>query len=161
MPPEPHKKLTKKNANIEKVPSGEETVRSFFSLEGAALAIKANQWDVQEEMTQLITHSRDADPKVSLRAMAQLRGILKEVALANGLIGQQRVEMTKEEEGHKVVMTGVTNRLVNNLKEIPDVLTDNEKPHFAAQYLPAKEAREAEAGSEGSTSTQPDPDSGS
>ena len=114
-------------------------MRSFFSLEGASLAIQANEWDVQEEMSQLIRHSRDADPKVSLRAMAQLRGILKEVALANGLIGQQKVEMTKEEEGRKVVMTGVTNRLVDNLKEIPDVLTDNEKPEFAARYLPARE----------------------
>tara|TARA_R100000664_G_C2740443_1_gene129031 strand:+ start:513 stop:932 length:420 start_codon:yes stop_codon:yes gene_type:complete len=138
MPPKPHK-LSKKNAKVEKIPSGEETVRSFFSLEGASLAIQANEWDVQEEMSQLIRHSRDADPKVSLRAMAQLRGILKEVALANGLIGQQKVEMTKEEEGRKVVMTGVTNRLVDNLKEIPDVLTDNEKPEFAARYLPARE----------------------
>ena len=145
MPPEPHKKLDKKNAKIEKVPSGEDVVRSFFSLEGAALAIKANDWDVQEEVGQLVRHSRDADPKVSLRAMSQLRGILKEVAVANGLIGQQKFEMTKEEEGRKVVMTGVTNKLVNNLKEIPDVLTDEEKPHFAARYLPARDSSGGDA----------------
>ena len=146
MPPEPHKKLSKKNAKIEKVPTGEETVRSFFSLEGASLAIKANSWDMQEEVSQLVRHSRDADPKVSLRAMAQLRGILKEVAVANGLIGEQKFEMTKEEEGKKITMSGVTNRLVENLKEVPDVLTDEEHPHFAARYLPARDSSGTQSG---------------
>ena len=72
--------------------------------------------------------------------MAQLRGILKEVAVANGLIGEQKFEMTKEEEGKKITMSGVTNRLVENLKEVPDVLTDEKKPHFAARYLPARDS---------------------
>ena len=139
MPPKT-KKLRKRDADVEKLDPGDETIRSFFSLEGTALALKANEWEMQEEITQLVRHSRDPDPKVSLRAMSQLRNIVRDVAVVNGLIGEQSMQVTAENEGRKVVMTGVTKRLISNMKEeLPDVLHDKEKPDFAAKYFPSQQ----------------------
>lgn len=144
MPPKP-KRLSKHKSEVKKLESGDETIKSFFSLDGAALALKSNDWQIQEEITQLVRHSRDADPKVSLRAMQQLRSILKDIATVNGLIGEQSTQVTAEEEGRKVVMTGVTKRLVSNMKEeLPDVLHNKEKPYFAAKYFPKREDKPAE-----------------
>lgn len=164
MPP-PVSKFLEENTYEEKALVDEETVRSFFSLGGASLAIKANHWDLQEEVSSLIRHSRDNDPKISLRAMQQLRGILTEIATTNGLIGEQKVEVTHENENSKVILTGTTSRLVDNLKEIPDVLTNSETPEFAARYFPARSESENSnshsdsPGDESGNPSSPEPDS--
>ena len=46
MPPKP-KRLSKHKSEVKKLESGDETIKSFFSLDGAALALKSNDWQIQ------------------------------------------------------------------------------------------------------------------
>jgi hypothetical protein len=99
---------------IQKVTS-EEVITSFYGLDGAAAAIKASAFDVMEELNTIIQHVRDPDPKVSLPALRQFRGVMKEIVSANGMIGN--VTQTEMVPDSNVSRTMSSSTLLTNLRD--------------------------------------------
>jgi hypothetical protein len=71
-------------------------------LKQGAKALEKAQFTVEEEIATLIRHFRDVDPGVSLRAHARLRAVLRETAMASGLLALQEIRGTQESDGKKV-----------------------------------------------------------
>lgn len=114
-----------------------EKVLSFFEIDQASKALKDVDFSIHEELRTLVQLFRDTDPAVSLRAHTQLRKVLKEVADASGAIEKQEVTAINQETGNSVKLTRTASRVSaalpeNRLKEIYE-----DKPTFAAAYLPS------------------------
>lgn len=123
---------------MKKVQSGDDVIRSYFGLDGVALALKASQWEVREEVERLVEFSRDSDPKVAMQAMKQLRGVVRETAEINGIIQSRNAEITHV-EGNQTVKISSTSKLVQSLQETKSHVQIPESLPFAAQYLPARD----------------------
>ena len=119
--------------------SGDETIRSYFGLDGVAFALKASGWEVREEVERLVEFSRDPDPKVAMAAMKQLRGVVRETAEINGIIQSRNAEITHV-EGNQTVKISATSKLVQSLQESKSHVQVPESLPFAAQYLPARDS---------------------
>jgi hypothetical protein len=119
--------------------SGDEVIRSYFGLDGVALALKSSNWEVREEVERLVEFSRDPDPKVAMAAMKQLRGVVRETAEINGIIASQNAEITHV-EGNQTVKISATSKLVQSLQESKSHVQVPESLPFAAQYLPARDS---------------------
>ena len=118
--------------------SGDEVIRSYFGLDGVALALKSSQWEVREEVERLVEFSRDPDPKVAMQAMKQLRGVVRETAEINGIIQSRNAEITHV-EGNQTVKISSTSKLVQSLQETQSHVQIPDSIPFAAQYLPARD----------------------
>lgn len=119
--------------------SGDEVIRSYFGLDGVALALKSSNWEVREEVERLVEFSRDPDPKVAMQAMKQLRGVVRETAEINGIIQSRNAEITHT-EGNQTVKVSSTSKIVQSLKESTSHVQIPESLPFAAQYLPARDS---------------------
>tara|TARA_R110000824_G_scaffold240557_2_gene429182 strand:- start:714 stop:1235 length:522 start_codon:yes stop_codon:yes gene_type:complete len=109
---------------IQKVTS-EEVITSFYGLDGAAAAIKASTFDVMEELNTIIQHVRDPDPKVSLPALRQFRGVMKEIVSANGMIGN--VTQTEMVPDSNVSRTMSSSTLLTNLRNQNGEINDQKE----------------------------------
>lgn len=119
--------------------SGDEVIRSYFGLDGVALALKSSGWEVREEVERLVEFSRDSDPKVAMAAMKQLRGVVRETAEINGIIASQNAEITHV-EGNQTVKISATSKLVQSLQESKSHVQIPESLPFAAQFIPARDS---------------------
>lgn len=113
-------------------------VVGFFGTAGLSAAVAGTGFDSQEEMETLIRHFRDPDPKVSLRAHARIRSVLKEVAVASGIIARQEVSRTDPGTGTTVKVSAAA-RIAGRMKglDVKIPVTETGRPDFAARYLPA------------------------
>lgn len=118
---------------------GEEVIRSYFGLDGVALALQQSNWEVREEVERLVEFSRDSDPKVAMAAMKQLRGVVRETAEINGIIQSQNAEITHS-EGNQTVKISASAKLVQSLKETTNHVKVPDSLPFAAQFLPARDS---------------------
>lgn len=134
---------------------GDEVIRSYFSLDGVALALRSSNWEVREEVERLVEFSRDPDPKVAMAAMKQLRGVVRETAEINGIIASQNAEITHQ-DGDRVVKISASAKLVQSLRESTNSVKVPDSLPFAAQYLPAREYGQA-AQPNATGGVQPDP----
>ncbi len=114
-------------------------IRSYFGLDGVALALKSSNWEVREEVERLVEFSRDPDPKVAMQAMKQLRGVVRETAEINGIIQSRNAEITHT-DGNQTVKVSSTSKIVQSLKESTSHVQIPESLPFAAQYLPARDS---------------------
>jgi hypothetical protein len=126
---------------VKQVPAhnGDEVIRSYFGLDGVALALKSSNWEVREEVERLVEFSRDPDPKVAMQAMKQLRGVVRETAEINGIIQSRNAEITHT-DGNQTVKVSSTSKIVQSLKESTSHVQIPESLPFAAQYLPARDS---------------------
>lgn len=124
---------------------GEEVIRSYFGLDGVALALQQSNWEVREEVERLVEFSRDSDPKVAMAAMKQLRGVVRETAEINGIIQSQNAEITHS-EGNQTVKISASAKLVQSLKETTNHVKVPDSLPFAAQFLPARDSGSPAAG---------------
>ena len=85
------------------VPGEQHSVTSFYAASEVEYALQNARFDLHEEMTILMRHIRDPDPKTSLAALRQFRMILKEVAVLSGMMG--RVKQTEMERDGSVTTT--------------------------------------------------------
>lgn len=118
---------------------GDEVIRSYFGLDGVALALKASRWEVGEEVERLVEFSRDPDPKVAMAAMKQLRGVVRETAEINGIIQNRNAEIMHV-EGNQTVRISSTSKIVQSLQESQSHVQIPEQLPFAAQFLPARDS---------------------
>jgi hypothetical protein len=132
---------------LKKLPasSGDEVIRSYFGLDGVALALKSSNWEVGEEVERLVEFSRDPDPKVAMQAMKQLRGVVRETAEINGIIQSRNAEITHT-DGNQTVKVSSTSKIVQSLKESTSHVQIPESLPFAAQYLPARDSGSSASG---------------
>lgn len=105
--------------------SPEETITSFYGLDGAAASIKASAFDLMEEMEIIIGHARDPDPKVSLAALKQFRSVMKEITTNNGMFATiQQTEMLDNNTSRTVSSSTLLTNLrsqngqIQNQKEV-------------------------------------------
>ncbi len=124
---------------------GEEVIRSYFGLDGVALALQQSNWEVREEVERLVEFSRDSDPKVAMAAMKQLRGVVRETAEINGIIQSQNAEITHS-EGNQTVKISASAKLVQSLKETTNHVKVPDSLPFAAQFLPARDSGPSASG---------------
>ena len=126
---------------MKKLPAipGEEVIRSYFALDGVALALQQSNWEVREEVERLVEFSRDSDPKVAMAAMKQLRGVVRETAEINGIITSQNAEITHS-DGNQTVKISASAKLVQSLKETTNHVKVPDSLPFAAQFLPARDS---------------------
>lgn len=138
----------------------EDLIASFYGLDPIGTALRASDFDLMEEVQTLIQHVRDPDPKVSLPALRHFRALLKEIATANGMIGQvHQTQMSQDAEG-TVRRTMSTSALLSNLRShnVQDQEKDEgqeERPHRV--ILPQDGSTEEPAGPnhEGSSGSEP------
>ena len=120
------KKITNKTQGRIKRVSPEETITSFYGLDGAASAIKASAFDLMEEMNTIIQHTRDPDPKVSLAALKQFRSVMKEIISTNGMVGT--IQQTEEIPDSNITRTMSSSTLLTNLRSQNDeIQNQNQK----------------------------------
>ena len=97
----------------------EDIITSFYGLDGAAAALKASDFDLMEEMSTIIQHSRDPDPKVSLAALKQFRSVMKEITNNNGMFATiQQTEMIDENTSRTMSSSTLLTNLRNQNGEI-------------------------------------------
>jgi len=124
------------NTHLVPVVSG---IPSFYRADTVAKALEKAQFTVEEEIATLIRHFRDVDPGVSLRAHARLRAVLRETAMASGLLALQEIRGTQESDGKKVEVSLTASRMLDRIQEeLPDVTTED-YPSHASTYLPSGE----------------------
>ena len=134
------KNLTKNSTQgtIQKTTS-EDVITSFYGLDGAAAAIEASTFDLMEEMTMIIQHTRDPDPKVSLAALKQFRSVMKEVVNSNGMIGTiQQTEIVDE----NISRTLSSSTLLTNLRSQNDQIEDQNQTEALHQIIKAQNRSE-------------------
>ncbi len=113
-------------------------VMSFFEVDQASKALSDVDFSVHEEVSTLVELFRDTDPQVVLRAHTQLRKVLKDIANSSGLIEKQEVTAISQ-EGNSVKLTRTASRVSAALPESKLKSIYEDKPTFAAEYLPSRE----------------------
>ena len=117
-------------------PTAEEVITSFYGLDGASAAIKASSFDLMEEMSTIIQHARDPDPKVSLAALKQFRSVMKEITNNNGMFATiQQTEMVNE----NVSRTMSSSTLLSNLRNQNGEISNQKEIEQKHQILTPKE----------------------
>ena len=115
----------------------------FYRADTVARALQRAQFDVEEEIATLIRHFRDPDPGVSLRAHGRLRAVLRETAMASGLLALQEIRGTQQGDGQKVEVSLTSSRIMSRIQEeLPDVVSE-EHPSHASTYLPSGDSGES------------------
>lgn len=127
----------KKIPNTSLVPIVPVGIPSFYRADTVAKAFDKAQFSVDEEIATLIRHFRDPDASISLRAHARLRAVLRETAMASGLLAMQEIRGTQEADGRKVEVSLTASRIVSRIQEeLPDVISED-RPSHASTYLPS------------------------
>ena len=103
-------------------------IGGFFGVDPFEAAISASRFDIQEELEILIALVRDPDPKIALPALKQFRGILKDVAGANGYFGSIEKTQRSNTEDQVIEQKMSTNVLLSNLRR------DNEQDRQQIEY---------------------------
>jgi hypothetical protein len=85
---------------------------SLFCAESAGAAIRANEFDLQEELTMLITLMRDPDPAVKLGGHNAFRKVLKEISNAQG---QASITRIRTDDGALIREHSTTSRILGAL----------------------------------------------
>ena len=115
--------------------TAEDVITSFYGLDGAAAALAASSFDLMEEMSTIIQHARDPDPKVSLAALKQFRSVMKEITNNNGMFATiQQTEVVNE----NVSRTMSSSTLLSNLRNQNDKIEDQNQKEANHQILEAK-----------------------
>lgn len=115
--------------------SPEDTITSFYGLDGAAASLKASAFDLMEEMNTIIGHVRDPDPKVSLSALKQFRSVMKEITTNNGMFATiQQTEMVDENTSRTVS----SSTLLTNLRNQNDQLQNQKETDQQHEILAPK-----------------------
>jgi len=133
------------------LPTHDERVVGFFSVEGVGGGLEATGFDVAEEVEHTVRLVRSADPKDSAAGLRHLRNIMRDVARANGMLGQIQETVTEtDEDGREVKRSISTTHLLNRLRNKRD-REDHEYP--VTQYEPESgTSGEPAAGADGSRS---------
>jgi len=114
----------------------EDVITSFYGLDGAASALQASNFDLMEEMSTIIQHSRDPDPKVSLAALKQFRSVMKEITNNNGMFATiQQTEMIDENTSR----TMSSSTLLTNLRNQNGEISNQKEIEQKHQILTPKE----------------------
>lgn len=92
---------------LEEVAPGENTLMAFYDLEGMGLAIAAQGFTREELVRTVIGQVRDPDPRISQRAILQLRSMMRETLQLNGRIGKAALTKAKNGETQSVTTTGL------------------------------------------------------
>lgn len=117
-------------------------IPSFYRADAIANALEKAQFNVEEEIATLIRHFRDPDPGVSLRAHGRLRAVLRETAMASGLLALQEIRGTQQGDGQKVEVSLTSSRIMSRIQEeLPDVVSEDHPSH-ASTYLPSGDSAE-------------------
>jgi hypothetical protein len=113
----PIAKMPSTNGKI--VSSSEETIMGMFGSCGAALAIRKNDWDVEQEFDFLIDTVRNAsETRDKLAALRMLNGRVREIAEVNGLIIRQNARMVSHgPSGERLEASRSAARLLTSLKD--------------------------------------------
>lgn len=121
MPPTPDRNLSlTTRGQIDQ--RSRDTIRSFFEMEPVAAGIKVSGFTVQEEIETLVDIARNANKASDrIRALSQFRAVIREVAIANGVVQKGSVrEVTDDGEGRTI------ERRVEGHRLTPDPFPDNE-----------------------------------
>jgi len=117
----------KQNGAIKK---GEEHLLKLFSSDGAALALAATEWDVEEEFRSLIDMARNGDsPRDKLGAIKVLNQRAREIAELNGLVVRGKFTAKGEgPDGQNVEVSQSSSRLITSLRD--GIPSDGNSPFF-------------------------------
>jgi|TARA_Y100000310_G_scaffold322809_1_gene382325 hypothetical protein len=115
--------------------SPEDTITSFYGLDGAAASLKASSFDLMEEINTIISHVRDPDPKVSLTALKQFRSVMKEITTNNGMFATiQQTEVVDD----NISRTVSSSTLLTNLRNQNDQIHDQKEIEQKHEILAPK-----------------------
>ena len=119
--------------------SSEEVITSFYGLNGASAAIKASSFDLMEEMSTIIQHSRDPDPKISLAALKQFRSVMKEITNNNGMFATiQQTEILDDNTSR----TMSSSTLLTNLRNQNGEISNQKEIEQKHEIIPPKESED-------------------
>jgi len=96
-------------------PAGDLT--AFYSLEGFSSVVRTEEFDQRELLTTLISHIRDSDPQVSLKAINLFQKTVKEIGQVNGLLHNTTASITKETPDGTATLTFSGQSLADRLAQ--------------------------------------------
>jgi len=96
--------------------SGEDVALSFFSLDGAGLALASCKFTQQEFVERLVKLSRDPDPAISLPAIKTLSSHLLTSAKLSGLVARTTLKRKQENTNVSEAVTLSTSALTSKLR---------------------------------------------
>ena len=102
------------------IEDGEEVIRSMFSIDGAAAAIKRSGFDLEEEITMYIDIARNSvEDNTRLAALQRLNRRVREVAEVNGMISTGSVRMVShEQDGTRIEQVRSESRLLSQVRNL-------------------------------------------
>jgi hypothetical protein len=116
-------------------------VASFFGTSGVANAMRARQFDVQEEIELLITAMRDPDIEVALRAQSAFRSTMKGIAETSGIIGKaKQITKKKNPDGTVTTVEAKTKGILAHLTRGNIASSDHSTEYAAISHLPQSPA---------------------
>ncbi len=99
--------------------TSESIALSFFSLEGAGLALSCCQFTQQEFVERLVKLSRDPDPTISLPALKSLQSFLLTTVKLSGLVARTTTTLSQpleKPDGTAQVASITTSSLLTRLR---------------------------------------------
>lgn len=104
--------------DLEKIENGEDVIRSMFSIDGAAAAIRRSGFDIEEEFAMYIDIARNSlEDNTRLAALQRLHRRTREIAEVNGMISTGSVRMVShEEDGTLIEQTRSESRLLSQVR---------------------------------------------
>lgn len=127
----------------DRIESGEDVIRSMFSIDGAAAAIQRSGFDVEEEMSMYIDIARNSlEDNTRLAALQRMNRRVREIAEVNGMISTGSVRMVShEEDGTRIEQVRSESRILSQVRGLPlpgkSIISSRVLP-------PASSGREAE-----------------
>jgi hypothetical protein len=116
------------------IENGEDVIRAMFSVDGVANAIKASNFDIEEEVRMYIDIARNSlDDNTRLSALQRLNRRVREVADVNGLIVTGSAKMVShDEQGNILEQTRSESRLLSQVRGLKSLGTGS----LASRVLP-------------------------
>lgn len=96
-------------------PTGRDVVASFFDINSLGEAIRAQDFNVEEEMELIVRAARDNDPQVSLAALRHFRSLMSSIASQNSVFAHITERHTQETPHGLQERTVSTTRLLTSL----------------------------------------------
>ena len=128
--------------------TGTEAVLAFYGSGGLGDALIENGFTLREEVTTIVRHIRDNDPKISLGALRQFRTVLDRVSTSDGLIQKITAEQSGEGTTLRISRHGTNPpATLDCLDKVDSVLSDA-PPRVIARFHAPLESRAAEPGDE-------------
>lgn len=132
--------LGRSGGSIEVADPSVAAILSFYGLDGLALALRERKWTAAEEVRLLLTIAQDPDqePKDRLKAMKQVREVVREVAATNGVLQTQTMNLRHEGPGGATVsVTSSVSRIATALAQRQQDVEEPATLPFAAVHLKA------------------------